>query len=82
MPADPSPAPSFEQALDELEKIVASMESGEIPLDELLAKYEAGTRLLRQCEGRLKDAELRIELLRKQAGNGAPVLSKFEPTAE
>lgn len=72
--------PSFEQALDQLEQIVDSMESGDVPLAELLAKYEAGTRLLQVCESRLKDAELRIEILKKQ-GNGAAT-AKFEPAAD
>lgn len=42
------------------------MESGEIPLAELLEKFEQGNRLLQVCEGRLKEAELKIELLKKQ----------------
>ncbi|MBL9215168.1 MAG: exodeoxyribonuclease VII small subunit [Opitutaceae bacterium] len=41
------------------------MEQGEVPLAELLAKYEEGTKLLKVCEGRLKEAELKIEMLRK-----------------
>ena len=56
------------------------MESGDVPLAELLAKYESGTRLLQVCEARLKDAELRIEILKKQASG--PVAAKFEPAAD
>jgi exodeoxyribonuclease VII small subunit len=41
------------------------MEAGDVPLAELLAKYEAGNTLLKQCEVRLKEAELRIEQLKK-----------------
>lgn len=58
--------PSFEAGLAKLEAIVESMESGEIPLAELLAKYEEGNKLLKACEARLKEAELKIELLKKQ----------------
>jgi exodeoxyribonuclease VII small subunit len=58
--------PSFEEALTKLESIVESMESGEVPLAELLAKYEEGSKLLKVCESRLKDAELKIEQLKKQ----------------
>jgi exodeoxyribonuclease VII small subunit len=58
--------PSFETALGRLETIVESMESGEVPLAELLAKFEEGNKLLKVCEGRLKEAELRIEQLKKQ----------------
>ncbi len=72
--------PSFEQALDQLEQIVDSMESGDVPLAELLAKYEAGTRLLQVCESRLKDAELRIEILKKQGS--VATTAKFEPAAD
>ncbi|HWA10667.1 MAG TPA: exodeoxyribonuclease VII small subunit [Opitutaceae bacterium] len=57
---------SFEDALAQLEQIVETMESGEVPLAELLAKFEEGNKLLKVCEGRLKDAELKIEQLRKQ----------------
>ncbi|WP_404422523.1 exodeoxyribonuclease VII small subunit [Nibricoccus sp. IMCC34717] len=59
-----SPA-SFEDALKQLESIVEAMESGEIPLADLLTKFEQGTKLVALCEARLKDAELKIELLRK-----------------
>ena len=57
---------SFEDALTQLEKIVETMESGEVPLAELLAKFEEGNKLLKVCESRLKDAELKIEQLKKQ----------------
>jgi exodeoxyribonuclease VII small subunit len=56
---------SFESALTKLETIVESMESGEVPLAELLAKFEEGNKLLKLCEARLKDAELKIEQLKK-----------------
>jgi exodeoxyribonuclease VII small subunit len=57
---------SFEDALSRLEAIVESMESGDVPLAELLAKFEEGNKLLKVCETRLKDAELKIEVLKKQ----------------
>lgn len=57
---------SFEDALDQLEKIVETMESGDVPLAELLAKFEEGNKLLKVCESRLKDAELKIEQLKQQ----------------
>lgn len=68
---------SFETALAELEAIVESMESGDVPLADLLAKFEEGNKLLKVCEARLKDAEMKIELLKKQ--NGGAVFAKFEP---
>ena len=57
-----APEPSFEDAMHRLE----AMEAGDVPLAELLAKYEEGSRLLAQCEQRLKAAELKIEQLRRQ----------------
>ncbi len=57
----------FEESLERLEAIVESLEEGEVPLADLLAKYEEGNALLRACGKRLQDAELKIEQL-KQAG--------------
>ncbi|HVU17619.1 MAG TPA: exodeoxyribonuclease VII small subunit [Candidatus Didemnitutus sp.] len=62
---------TFESALTKLETIVDSMEQGEVPLAELLGKYEEGTRLLRVCEARLKEAELKIEKLKKEKDGSA-----------
>ena len=72
---------SFEDALGKLEAIVESMESGEVPLAELLAKFEEGTKLLKVCESRLKDAELKIEQLKKQK-DGSIAFEKFEAARE
>lgn len=69
---------TFEAALERLESIVDTMEQGQVPLAELLSKYEEGTKLLRVCETRLKDAELKIEKLKKQK-DGSPALEPFEP---
>ena len=52
---------SFEAALKRLEEIVRQLESGEAPLDEAIKRYEEGDRLKRQCEARLKDAQMKIE---------------------
>ncbi len=68
---------SFEAALAKLESVVEAMESGDVPLAELLAKFEEGSALLKVCESRLKDAELKIELLKKQKGGAS--FTKFEP---
>ena len=72
---------SFETALDKLETIVESRESGQVPLEELLAKFEEGSKLLKVCEARLKDAELKIELLKKQK-DGSVAFEKFETSRE
>jgi exodeoxyribonuclease VII small subunit len=54
---------SLEDALARLESVVDSMESGDIPLDQLVARYEEGMKLLKLCEEQLRAAELRIEEL-------------------
>lgn len=67
------PEPTFEDAMHRLETIVEAMEAGDVPLAELLAKYEEGSRLLAQCEQRLKSAEFKIEQLKRQKdGSLAP----------
>lgn len=71
---------SFEAALTKLESIVESMESGDVPLADLLAKFEEGNKLLKLCEARLKDAELKIEQLKKQ--KDAVAFAKFETERE
>lgn len=55
----------FEKALERLEKIVEELESGNIPLDEALKKYEEGVRLSRACSERLAQAEKKIQILTK-----------------
>jgi exodeoxyribonuclease VII small subunit len=70
----------FETALTKLETIVESMESGEVPLAELLAKFEEGNKLLKVCEARLKEAELKIEQLKKSKDGVA--FAKLEPGRE
>lgn len=72
--------PSFETALAQLESIVESMESGDVPLAELLARFEQGNQLLKLCEARLKEAELKIEQLKKQKNGVA--FAAFETTGD
>jgi exodeoxyribonuclease VII small subunit len=67
---------SFEAALERLESIVESMESGDVPLADLLTRFEEGSRLLKTCEERLRDAELRIDLLKRQK-DGTNALGEF-----
>ena len=65
-------APSFEQALQQLEQIVQKLEKGELPLEDSLKLYEDGIRLSRLCHAKLEEAEGRIEVLLKDA-RGEPV---------
>ena len=53
----------FENSLDELEKLVAQLEQGDLSLDESLKSFERGIALFRDCQGALEQAELRVNLL-------------------
>ncbi|MBT7398217.1 MAG: exodeoxyribonuclease VII small subunit [Hellea sp.] len=52
---------TFENALNELESIVSKLERGEATLEESIAIYERGAKLKSHCEGKLKDAQLKVE---------------------
>lgn len=58
---------SFSQALEKLQQVVAAMESDDLPLEALLARYEEGMKLARACETRLAAAEVRIQQLERDA---------------
>ena len=58
---------TFEASVAQLEQIVAAIESGQIGLEESLAKYEQGMELVKKCRGILDKAEKRIELLHETA---------------
>ena len=72
--------PEFEEALEKLENLVASMESGDIPLADLVEKFEEGSKLVKVCEDRLKKAELRIQKLRQ--GENNIELEEYTPPQE
>ncbi|NIJ42593.1 exodeoxyribonuclease VII small subunit [Parvibaculum indicum] len=55
---------SFEEALAQLEKIVASLESGDVELEKSIDLYERGNALKAHCEARLKAAEAKVEKIR------------------
>jgi exodeoxyribonuclease VII small subunit len=63
---------SFEDALERLESIIESMESGDTPLADLVAKFEEGSTLLKVCQTKLKEAELKIEQLNLKTGAVEP----------
>ena len=76
----PAPEANFEQAMQRLEAIVEQMESGELPLEDLIVRYEEGMKLVKVCQERLASAEQRIEIITRNNA-GKPVVKKFEPTA-
>ncbi len=62
--SSPAPLPkTFESALAELEKIVDSMEGGQLPLEESIAAYRRGAQLLQFCQAALNDASQQVKML-------------------
>lgn len=61
--AAPSLPPTYESALAELELLVGQMESGALPLEQLLVSYQRGAELLKFCRGRLQAVEEQVKLL-------------------
>lgn len=59
---------SFEACLQELEKTVKELESGELPLERALELYEKGVALAETCRKQLEEAEMRVEILMKREG--------------
>lgn len=71
---------TFEQALERLDACVAGMESGELPLEEMLKVFEEGQRLTRFCQKKLDEIEKRIEIITRDQ-EGREVTEDF-PVAE
>jgi exodeoxyribonuclease VII small subunit len=61
--------PGFEQTLAELERLVAELESGDLPLDAALRTFEQGVRLTRDCQAALERAQQKVQVL-LQRGDG------------
>jgi exodeoxyribonuclease VII small subunit len=82
----PSPrdhcANTFEESLEELEKIVAELESGKLGLAEALSRYEQGVKHLKGCQQLLEHAERKIELLSGVDADGNPITRSFEEAEE
>src|SRR5438270_9910824 len=72
---------NFEKAMDRLEAIVEQMESGKLPLEDLIVRYEEGMNLVKICQERLANAEQKIEIIARNSA-GKTVVKDFEPTQE
>jgi len=74
----------FEEALKKLESIVDAMEAGDLPLETMLTRFEEGTRLVKLCQTKLEEAELKIQKL-ETSSTGEPALKPWaleEPDEE
>ena len=76
-PAEKKPE-SFEAALDQLEKIVKELESGDLPLEKSLELFEKGMELSESCRQQLSAAETRVEMLLKKQGRVEAVPFELE----
>jgi exodeoxyribonuclease VII small subunit len=70
----------FEESLQRLEKVVAELEKGDIPLEKSLSLFEEGMQLSTTCRKELEEAEGKVEILLKQ--NGKLQAETFEPLTE
>ena len=76
-----SPPKTFEEAVEELEKILALIEAGELGLEDTLLKYERGNFLIQHCREVLNSAEKQIEIISK-GPDGALTTTPMEPEAQ
>lgn len=67
---------NLEKALADLESLVDELESGDLPLEKAMKKFEDGIKLTRNCQAALKDAEQKVEILLQSTG-GEEVLDDF-----
>jgi exodeoxyribonuclease VII small subunit len=72
---------NFEKAMDRLEAIVEQMETGKLPLEDLIVRYEEGMNLVKVCQERLTNAEQKIEIIARNNA-GKPTVKNFEPAGE
>lgn len=72
MPKKEPKAPTFEQALSELESLVETLEQGDLSLEESLKSFERGVALTRTCQAALKEAEQKVQILSEQRVDAEP----------
>ena len=68
---------NLEKSLADLEGLVEELESGDLPLDKAMKKFEEGIKLTRNCQAALREAEQKVEVLMKSAG-GDESLEEFD----
>jgi exodeoxyribonuclease VII small subunit len=68
---------NLEKSINDLESLVEELESGDLPLEKAMKKFEDGIKLTRQCQAALKEAEQKVEILVQSAG-GEEALEPFD----
>lgn len=67
---------NLEKSLADLEELVEELETGDLPLEQAMKKFEEGIKLTRGCQAALKEAEQKVQILMKSAGGDE--LADFE----
>lgn len=70
---------TFEQALAELEQVVAKLERGDVPLDDSIALYERGAALRKHCQDKLAQAEEKVSRITLGEGGQPGGTQPFDP---
>ena len=68
---------NLEKSLSGLEALVEELESGDLPLDKAMQKFEEGVKLTRECQAALREAEQKVEILLQDA-DGEEALQEFD----
>lgn len=77
-PNPKSDEPSFEDAMQRLDEIVAGMEDSDLTLEEMISSYEEGVSLLKLCRNRIDGARRRVEVISADLEGGKATLSTFD----
>lgn len=75
---NPTESKSFESSMENLQKIVKSLESGALSLDQALLSFEDGVKTIRDCQTYLGQAEKRVEILTQVSPDGRVELKPFQ----
>ncbi len=79
MPEKKQAAPkTFEEASARLDELVERMESGQLPLDDMIAAFEEGRRLVAFCNAKLSEVQKRVEVIKAQEADGSIVREPFQ----
>jgi exodeoxyribonuclease VII small subunit len=73
---------TFEQALEQLEQIVAEIEQGKVSLEDSIEKYAQGVRLIKQCRSIMDSAEKKIQLLAQGADGQVEIEGELDEPGE
>ena len=77
MDSEKKKTPGFEESMQRLEEIVRLLEKGDAPLEDAIRLFEEGTKLAKNCDEMLNEAEKKVVVLSKGA-DGAPVETEFD----